>query len=59
MLKKKTLLIIPIVLIMTFIITLMTPLCVYADSEYYPQEHISSEAQYEAPNDFLSVKEEQ
>lgn len=45
MLKKKTLLIIPIVLIMTFIITLMTPICVYADNEYYPQEQISSEIQ--------------
>lgn len=57
MLKKKTLLIIPIVLVMTFIITWMTPLCVYADSEYYPQEHISAEAQEEASDDFLSVEE--
>jgi surface antigen len=47
MAKKKTLLIIPIVLLMTIIISAMTPLCVLADDDNY-------EPRLTAPNSSIS-----
>ena len=35
MAKKKTLLIIPIVMIMTILISALTPICAYADNDNY------------------------
>lgn len=47
MAKKKTLLIIPIVIIMTVFISMLTPICVYADNDNY-------EPRLTAPNSGIS-----